>query len=171
MRAGSTGLAELFVRVGVRGAVFLAVVLGITGLMRSASASLRHSLLAAGVVGVLAMPVAALLPWSLPLLPPLPGLQVTGAQVESASPAQVEIEILQAPAGFRFGPAGTDPVSTPPLASPTPRGAPPASTPAESIPAEMLLLALWARACWWPPGVHWPASGSPSSDRRRDPCR
>lgn len=141
----SAGLADLFLSVGVRGAVFLAVVLGITALMRSASASVRHSLLAAGVLGVLAMPVAALLPWSLPILPALPGLETSASLPQRSAPAVEPAAAMEASALLPGGSGAES--SALEAASPTEaavmRPTPSAPASSEAIPVELLLLALW----------------------------
>lgn len=54
---------------GARSALLLALVLGLSFALRRASAATRHALWGAGFVLVLALPLAALLPWRLPVLP------------------------------------------------------------------------------------------------------
>jgi len=54
---------------GIRGAVLLAVVLGVAAALSRATAATRHAVLGAGLLAILMLPIGRLLPWRLPVLP------------------------------------------------------------------------------------------------------
>ena len=124
----------------LKGTLLLVVALAIAGLLRHSSAAVRHLVWGTGLAMLLALPLASLLPWRLPVIglvqtPPPPITQTHIAQQNPAEPPQTR----NAP---------------PPPQTETGAAAPAASSPSITLsltPATLLrvALAIWAIGMIW----------------------